>query len=216
MKKKFISLMLFGLLCTGQMHAQYFPVDTLKLNSAFRELQNKPNTPERQKAFFDAFPRNWNEYIMLFQYYSDKKYDSSMSRLSGEYVDTFEHKLTLIKDSAYCTKTVSLALGALLDADAPNALRDLQHFVMWKKMETMMKVISGLTDADQMLYWQFYWSSPFKKEKMVTEYNRLHKLLADRHPKEMKTMEIAFNYFCGKALFQSDNHIGGRHFVNEK
>ena len=139
-----------------------------------------------------------------------------MSRLSGEYVDTFEHKLTLIKDSAYCTKTVSLALGALLDADAPNALRDLQHFVMWKKMETMMKVISGLTDADQMLYWQFYWSSPFKKEKMVTEYNRLHKLLADRHPKEMKTMEIAFNYFCGKALFQSDNHIGGRHFVNEK
>lgn len=208
--------MLFGLFCSSQMHAQYFSVDTLKLNKAYRALKNNPNTLERQKTFFDAFPNNWNEFIMTYQYFPDKKYNLSMYHHSSEQINMFEHKLTLIKDSVYCAKVIKLALGAQLDADAPNKLNELEHHVMWLKTKPMMKIISGLTDADQMKYWQFYWSSLNKKETIETEYNRLHKLLVDEYPNEMKTMEIAFNYFCGKSIFQSDNHIGGRYFKSEK
>ena len=55
--------------------AQCVPVDTAKLNASYRALMASPNTLERQKAFFDAFPSNWREFIGTYQYVPENNYD---------------------------------------------------------------------------------------------------------------------------------------------
>ena len=80
----------------------------------------------------------------------------------------------------------------------------------------MLKIISQLIEGDQMLYWQFYWSSLFRKPNIEEEYNKLYDQLKDKYPSEMKIMSIAFEYFCGKSFFMSGGHIDGKTFEVEK
>ena len=81
------------------------------------------------------------------------------------------------------------------EADAPNYFQDLLHDAMWRKMDGMLNAISKLRRGHQMQFWQFYWSNPVKSKNLETEYQRLLKLNSDTHPEQMKTMEIAFQYF---------------------
>ena len=46
---------------------QYYPVDTAKLNTAYRELKKNPGSLECQKVFFHAFPSTWMEFVMTYQ-----------------------------------------------------------------------------------------------------------------------------------------------------
>ena len=201
------------------LHAQfmpvYLPVDTLILNASERELI-KNNSFSNQKAFFDAFPKDWPQYITTYQYSDKKGFDKTMYSRAGYQVQAFGEKLTLIDDPTYCARVVNLAIGAELDADAPNYLNELQHKVMREKTEAMMKIISGLVEGDQMLYWQFYWSNNFRKPILETEYNKLYDQLKTKYPEEMKIMSIAFEYFCGKSFFMTDGHIDGKKYENEK
>lgn len=213
MKKYFLLLICLSFMTTSR--AQYFMVDTLKLNRAERAL-NKTNSLENQKAFFDAFPKDWPQYITTYQYSDKKGFDKTMYSRAGYQVQAFGEKLTLIDDPTYCARVVNLAIGAELDADAPNYLKELQHKVMREKTDAMMKIISGLIEGDQMLYWQFYWSNNFRKPILEAEYNKLYDQLKAKYPEEMKIMSIAFEYFCGKSVFMSDGHIGGKKYENEK
>jgi hypothetical protein len=209
MKKSLFFIILF--VCTDNIFAQYYMVDTLRLNSAYRELLLKPNTPERQKAFFNAFPNNWTEFINLYRYISKKDYDLSMYKMYDGQINALKNKITAINDSIYCAKVINLSIGAMYDADAANALKTLLHHVMWRKTDMMIGLISSMTTADQMLFWQFYWSSIHKIERNDSpEYEKLYKLLATNYPEEMEIMAIAHKHFNGNAVFESEvrSHIG--------
>lgn len=237
--KKIIFILLFLLADLSQVSAQYFLIDTLALNTAYRDLQMNPDTQKRQMAFFNAFPNSWNEYIGTYQYVDDHRhegrntknaslknlrnvkktpsgYDLTMYNLTADQVGFLKNKMFLIEDSVYCAKVVNLAIGAKLDADEPTYLQSLEHVAMWKRTDAMMKVISQLTTADQMQYWQFFWSSIHRQKSIQTEYNKLYKLLSKKHPEEMKIMATAFKYFYGNTVFQSANHIDQRKYVDEK
>ena len=211
--KKSILLLIF-LSCVFVSHAQYFMVDTLKLNNAERALAGD-NSLKNQKAFFDAFPKTWPEYISTYQFSDKGGFDKTMYLKAKYQITAFAEKLTLIDDSTYCARLVNLAIGAELDADAPNYLQELQHDVMRRKTGTMLKIISQLIEGDQMLYWQFYWSNLFRKPYIEAEYNKLYNQLKDKYPSEMKIMSIAFEYFCGKSFFMTDGHIDGKTFERE-
>ena len=86
MKKTILISLLFITLATNNTYAQYFPVDTAILNSAYRELANNPNTLERQKKFFDAFPNTWMEFIMTYQFVPNGDYDLTMYELGDQHV----------------------------------------------------------------------------------------------------------------------------------
>lgn len=212
--KKFLFINLFAF-CVITSQAQYFMVDTLKLNRAERALI-KNNSLKNQQAFFDAFPKDWPQYITTYQYSDKKGFDKRMYDKAPSQITAFAEKLTLIDDSTYCARLVNLAIGAEDDADAPNYLQTLQHEVMRKKTDAMIKIISGLIEGDQMLYWQFYWSNYFRKPQLEAEYNKLYDQLKIAYPEEMKIMSIAFEYFCGKSFFMTGGHIDGKKYENEK
>ncbi|MFT4073147.1 MAG: hypothetical protein QM654_14635 [Dysgonamonadaceae bacterium] len=195
MKNKIIGILFFITTLSPTIDAQYFPVDTAKLNSSYRELVNKPNTLVRQKNFFDAFPSTWMEFTMTYQFLPYSDYDLTMYHLGYNHVRALGERVTLIKDSLYCNKLVRLAIGGTWFADAPNYLKSLLHQMMWKRMEGMLKVISGLRKGNQFQFWLFYWSNLVDSKVLKTEFERLLKLNADVYPEEMKIMSVAFEYF---------------------
>lgn len=195
MKNKISVLILIALFVAINGMSQTLLVDTAKLNSSFRELLDKPNTIERQQAFFDAFPNTWSEFITTYQYVSKKDYDLTMYWLAQKQIEALGERVPLINDSLYCLKVVNIAIGGILDADAPNYYQDLLHKVMWSKMDVMLYIISQLRKGHQMQFWQFYWSNNVKSKPLETEFYRLSKLKVDSYPEEMKIMKIAFDYF---------------------
>lgn len=190
-----IIISVLSLFVCCQAKSQYFPVDTAKLNASYQALLRQPNSIERQKAFFEAFPSNWGEFIGTYQYVPDKEYDLTMYRSANEHIEALKTKMTQINDLDYCKKLVNIAIGAQLEADAPNHFQDLLHDAMWRKMDGMLNAISKLRRGYQIQFWQFYWSNPVKSKSLETEYERLSKQISDTYPEETKMMEIAFKYF---------------------
>ena len=48
--------------------AQYFPVDTARLNNAYKVLLQNPQSSKSQSDFFRAFPDNWDDFNSTYKY----------------------------------------------------------------------------------------------------------------------------------------------------
>ncbi len=211
--KKSILLLLFLIGIIQSCLSQYFLIDTAKLNTAYRELKNNPNTPECQKKFFDAFPNNWMEFITTYQYVDKKGYDLRMYSIAEEQIRALGSRVTLIPDSIYCKKLVNIAIGGVWGADAPNYFQMLLHKIMWEKMEGMLEVISHLRKGNQFQFWLFYWSNIVKSKSLEVEYKRLLKLNLDIFPKEMEIMAMAFKYFYNGIALPEYSFIDRDYFI---
>jgi uncharacterized protein YfeS len=199
-KQVFITLFLsLGLLF--QAYSQYFPIDTGALNRAYRELIKSPTSRERQMAFFDAFPSTWMEYIMTYQYIPDKKYDLTMCcSLLEHHIQAFENKLLQIPDSTYCSKLIQLSIGGKIDADAPTALQEAAIHYALKKPQVVFAQLSKLKRGEQLRFWLFCWHSWHKKGKKA-EMEQLKSRMSTSWPKEVKIMEVGFEFSWGEAHF---------------
>ena len=174
--------------------AQYFQVDTAKLNTAYIEFAKSPHSQEKQEAFFNAFPCNWNEFITTYGFCSKNGYDLTMYNAAHSHIEALG-SISLVNDTAYCRKLVNIAVGGTYDADAPNYFKSLLHRVMHGKMDAMLYAVSQLRKGHCMQFWQFYWSSNGKSDELEKEFARLYELNVGKYPDMMKTMEIAFHYF---------------------
>lgn len=192
MKRLF--LVIWVTIVANNIHAQYFPVDTAKLNSSYRFLMNDPASIKHQKDFFDAFPNTWMEFIMTYQYVPAEEYDLTMYHLADRHISTLG-KISIIPDSIYCKKMVDLAIGGKLNADAPNYLLWLLHDVMKTKTHQMFEYISKLDKGYQMLFWQFYWSSMLPNQEFEEECKSLKTLNEDEYPVLVQIMCDAYKYF---------------------
>ena len=175
-------------------NAQFFQVDTAKLNTAYRALVNEPDKKENQLQFFDAFPSNWREFITTYGFCSKNGYDLTMYSAAYEHIEALG-SISLVNDTAYCRKLVNIAVGGTYEADAPNFFKSLLHRVMHEKMDVMLYIVSQLRKGHCMQFWQFYWSSNGKSDELEKEFAQLYGLNVDKYPDMMKTMETAFHYF---------------------
>lgn len=106
-------------LCTSlYAKAQYVAVDTTKLAQAYAAWQQE-SSPANQRVFFDAFPKNWMEFIATYQY-GAPFYDRA-----DKHVHALGEMAKAIPTDEYCERLVNLCIGGELDADAPNYLREL-------------------------------------------------------------------------------------------
>lgn len=142
----------------------------------------------------DAFPNTWYEFWITYTFFAED-YNLTMDNLAGKHIDALGEKMTLIEDSVYCNKLVTVAIGGKYEADAPNYLKMLLHKVMWEKTDAMLNELSKVRKGYRMQFWQFFWSNEVTSKNMEEEFQRLFKLKSESHPEEMKIMEIAFNYF---------------------
>lgn len=203
--KKIVLIILVALI-SNNMSAQYFPVDTARLNNAYRNLMEIPNDPKAQKAYFDAFPATWKDYNMTYQFFPNDNYDLTMYSLADRQVRAFGD-LTSILDAIYCNKLINIAVGARLEADAPNYLKGLLWEKMKMKMDCMFTTLSHLRKGHRMEFWGFYWSNIVESKEITEEFNRLKKLNEKKYPEEVEIMTDAFKYFNNGVNFESQGYL---------
>lgn len=191
--KKTALFILLALIAQGAI-AQYFPIDTARLNQSYAELLAHPNSKSHQEAFFITFPRTWMEFTMTYQYVPGKNYDLTMYFKSAEQIRALG-KLTMIPDSTYCEKLIGIAVGAEWDADAPSYFKSLLHQVVQSKKDPMFKALAQLRKGNQMQFWQFYWSNIVRSKDLEKEFLQLKKESIGQYPDQVKIMSIAFDYF---------------------
>lgn len=173
--------------------ANAFIVDTLKLNTAYRNLAKNPNTQLWQQAYFEAFPKNWKEFINLYHF--DKSgIDRTMYDLGYEQLQMFGNKLTLVNKDAYLNRLIDLATGAVLDADAPNYLQTVLHKFMEKDMENFMEQLSRRSSDVQTSFWSFYWSAPYHVQTYGKHLNRYNKVFKDDYPEMVRIMNECYKF----------------------
>ena len=197
--KSFLSFLLFVALFVSSVSAQYFPVDTARLNNAYEALMQCPQSSEKQKEFFNVFPGSWEEFNDTYRYCDKEGYDLSMYKMAHKHLKTLEN-CTAINDTLFCNRLIALSVGASLDADAPNYLNMLLHGEMEKNSDVFMHCLSKIGKGYQMQFWQFYWSSIVENTDDKKEYKALFSKYKRKYPQMMKRMAVAFENFNGGVL----------------
>lgn len=196
MKTRIIIVLLLVIM-THQVYAQYFPVDTARLNNAYRELVKEPQSVAAQRNFFDAFPDTWEKFIMTYQCIPDKEYDLTMFFNATPHINAL-YNLNTIPDSIYCRKLIHVSIGGRLNQDVAHdfwGLRILLKWVMKNKMETMFAVLSELRKGHQFEFWAFYWSNVHYRREINKEFDLMKMQNEKIHPREVEIMNDAYKYF---------------------
>lgn len=202
MKRFFLTLLLFATFLST-ITAQYFPIDTARLNNAYRALLQNPQSQKLQLDFFRAFPENWDDFNSTYRYSDKVGYDLSMYSQSYEHIKALADCYA-INDTLYCNKLIALSVGASLDVDAPNHLQGLLHYTMQQRNDVFLYCLSKIEKGHQMQFWQFYWSNIVDGQSQEKEFEALYNINKEKYPYLMKTMSITFEYFNNKVLFMED------------
>lgn len=202
MKRFFLTLLLFAAFLST-VTAQYFPIDTTRLNKTYWALLQDPQSRELQLDFFRAFPDNWDDFNSTYKYSDKDGYDLSMYNRAYEHIKALA-ECYAINDTIYCNKLIALSVGASLDADAPNHLQTLLHDTMQERNDVFIHCLSKIEKGHQMQFWQFYWSNTVDGQSQEKEFQTLYNINKGKYPNLMKTMSIAFEYFNNEVLFMSD------------
>ena len=221
--KKATFLILFAILATLGTHAQYYIIDTLQLNSAYRALMADPNDPAKQMAFFEAFPESWTEFFTTYgiPYNSgntkhgpvNKNFDKTMYHLCMDHTSAFSDSLNSVPDSIYCAKLVNISTVAIVNGDIDDCIKFALHQTMKHRKPALLKVISELTLNDQMRFWMFYWGTLVLVGKdWESEYKQLYKEMLRSYPEEAKLMKLAFEISYGQTVFDGLGHTDSKRF----
>ena len=199
---------------THSVFAQYFPVDTARLNNAYKNLMNDPHNAETQKNYFDAFPNTWNEFIMTYQYISDKEYDLAMFFHAVDHINAL-YELNTISDSLYCGKIISIAIGGRINQDVANELGGLKILVKWvmkTKMNAMFALLSKLRKGHQFEFWSFYWANVNYRKEINMEFDAIKQKNEKTYPKEIEIMADAYKYFHNGVNYTGNGFTGNSYF----
>ncbi len=192
---KVILAMLFAFF-VNDAQAQCVPIDTVALNKAYADLQKTDFAPEAQRAFFDAFPKSWDEFYFTFGYIPP--YDANLCYTYVPYLRAFG-KLTEIPTKEYCERLISMSWGGHWEADAVNYLQDVLRKTTMKHIPIMLAALEEFEEKLHFPFWYFFFHSVVSDKRILQSYAsirdnlRLHKRLS------VTTYDLAFTVAFGNA-----------------
>lgn len=200
MKKSFV---IYLALCTSlYAKAQYVAVDTTKLAQAYATWQQE-SSPANQRVFFDAFPKNWMEFIATYQY-GAPFYDRA-----NKHVHALGEMAKAIPTDEYCERLVNLCIGGELDADAPNYLRELVGEALSADSESRKGIftcLSRLRIGHRFQFWFFYWSNIVRSRTLEAEFADLYAYAKEAYSAEAVIMADAYKYAYNGVNFISTGY----------
>ena len=179
------------------------PVNVKELKKAVRELVQDQKSAEKQRAFFDAFPKTWNEYILTYGYLPP--YNSNLYSYADFHMRAFE-ELSSIPQDVYCKRLISLSFGGHWEADAPNYLQ--HHLITYtmKHLDAMLKQMDPF-GSDAFYVWQFFFQSLHKEKSLQQHYETIRTALAQYPKLSVEDLDLAFKVSYGRATLD----FGGRY-----
>lgn len=190
-------------LCTSlYAKAQYVAVDTTKLAQAYAAWQQE-SSPANQRVFFDAFPKNWMEFIATYQY-GAPFYDRA-----DKHVHALGEMAKAIPTDEYCERLVNLCIGGELDADAPNYLRELVGEALSADSESRKGIftyLSRLRIGHRFQFWFFYWSNIVRSRTLEAEFADLYAYAKEHDSAEAVVMADAYKYAYDGVNFMTEGY----------
>ncbi len=200
MKKSFV---IYLALCTSlYAKAQYVAVDTTKLAQAYAAWQQE-SSPANQRVFFDAFPKNWMEFIATYQY-GAPFYDRA-----DKHVHALGEMAKAIPTDEYCERLVNLCIGGELDADAPSYLRELVGEALSADSESRKGIftcLSRLRIGHRFQFWFFYWSNIVRSRTLEAEFADLYAYVKEHDSAEAVVMADAYKYAYDGVNFMTEGY----------
>lgn len=200
MRKSFV---IYLVLCTSlYAKAQYVAVDTTKLAQAYAAWQQE-SSPANQRVFFDAFPKNWMEFIATYQY-GAPFYDRA-----NKHVHALGEMAKAIPTDEYCERLVNLCIGGELDADAPNYLRELVGEALSADSESRKGIftcLSRLRIGHRFQFWFFYWSNIVRSRTLEAEFADLYAYAKEAYPAEAVIIADAYKYAYNGVNFMTEGY----------
>lgn len=182
--------------------AQYVAVDTTKLAQAYAAWQQE-SSPANQRVFFDAFPKNWMEFIATYQY-GAPFYDRA-----DKHVHALGEMAKAIPTDEYCERLVNLCIGGELDADAPNYLRELVGEALSADSESRKGIftyLSRLRIGHRFQFWFFYWSNIVRSRTLEAEFADLYAYAKEHDSAEAVVMADAYKYAYDGVNFMTEGY----------
>ena len=216
MKRLFSTvLLLIALLTTAS--AQYFPVDTARLNKAYRALKSENRTLKTEMEFLEAYPTTWLEFYMTYSFVDDENYDYSMCKMCCEHISTL-FSLTKVSDSVFCKKVVDLTVGMKETGECTSFFQDYLLGYILNNDKLVLDYLSKLKKSYQMEFWQFCWSTVTECSR-AEYFEKIYARNKRKYPEQIKIARIAFNYFYDginyPVLFPYKKEVYYRKFENK-
>lgn len=200
MRKSFV---IYLVLCTSlYAKAQYVSVDTTKLAQAYAAWQQE-SSPANQRVFFDAFPKNWMEFIATYQY-GAPFYDRA-----NKHVHALGEMAKAIPTDEYCERLVNLCIGGELDADAPSYLKELVGEALAANGESRKGIftcLSRLRIGHRFQFWFFYWSNIVRSRTLEAEFADLYAYAKEHDSAEAVVMADAYKYAYDGVNFMTEGY----------
>ena len=192
MKRQFLALMLLvTTILTAT--AQNFPVDTARINKAYKVLMSGECTTETEMEFLEAYPTTWLEFYMTYSFMYNEDDNYIMCDMCSEHITTLI-SLTHINDTILCKKIVNLSIGMQETGECTGVFQSYLINYVLRNDKLVLDYLSKLRKGYQMQFWQFCWSTVTEcnwADVFVRLYNR-NRLM---YPKQMEMSRIAFEYF---------------------
>ena len=195
MKLKLIFVLIVIAVSATVIYPQCTPIDTARLNKAYRELKKTPDSLDSQKNFFHAFPSTWMEFMLTYNNPCNARiYHFYMSKQIDLHLYAFQKMIPLIPDTIYCNKLINLGIGGKWDSGVSAALQRITSEVMNQKPRVMFICLSKQTRGFQLRFWQFYWSSSQKLDTNVAQFRYLKNMFRASMPEQVEIMETGFEF----------------------
>ena len=153
MKRTILTIILLTLLATYAT-AQYYPVDTARLNKAYDALMKKPRTAATEKEYLEAFPTTWMEFYMTYQYINDENYSTKMVKQCNKHIEAL-FSLKHLNDTTFCEKIANLTIGMKESGEQTTLFQSYLMGYLLKNDKLVLNYLSKLRKGHQMEFWQF-------------------------------------------------------------
>ena len=214
--KRLFSTMLLLTVLLATTFAQYFPVDTAKLNSAYRTLISGNRTFETETEFLEAYPTTWLEFYMTYSFVNDENYNYSMCKMCCEHISAL-FSLSKVNDTVFCKKIVGLTVGMKEVGECTSFFQDNLVGYILNNDKLVLDYLSKFRKGYQMEFWQFCWSTVTDNNR-AGDFKELYNRNKKKFPEQMKISLIAFQYFYDginyPSLFPYKNEEYNRNFEN--
>ena len=166
-----------------------------QLDSLFRLLMEEPESLERQQAFFEMFPNNFDDLKHTYDFNPNWKGDPMYS-LAREHLLNGFAKLDKIVDTVYYARLINLSIGGQWTADGIDVF---QH-ILWEKAiknpHLLFYLLSAYPDEKVYSFWYFYFNTLLPSKEGIPA---CFTALKGKYPEIYRMLEKAFKDSDGQA-----------------
>jgi len=174
------------------------------LQASYEDLSKADN----QIKFYCCFPKNFNEFELLFGYVdiSQNNYDTLIMKgneyiitdkeaplydYANEYIDTFFDRLESVSKNIKIKNVIEIAFAGVWDSDGVNIFQLYLQGDMIEYFKNYLILLDKYTDKEILSFWHFYFDGPHPKNYQK-DFDELYKRYSEQNMRIASLMKEAY------------------------